>query len=376
MNDLEISLLKASAHPHRATHHHRSLTKRIVLSGLLGTSALVVACSSPVGNKPIGDDVAGTSPSHNTSSQTYMASLPSTGQNWYRPAMAASLRWPGNIEVVRLSDICLLEHLYWEPGQSSWVRTAIFGYNPAGTGAGTASSDPGLCIFAPDSNMQVVVNQSSGILLHYWRDNTNMTWTRTTEFSQNCVGAPALINNRQISTNLEVVVREGTHLKHIWRDGNYVWQNETQFATAQTVVDDPSLVQAADGRLHVIAVIQSGSQYSMGHWIRDLQYVWSYFGSFANGIVWQNRGGGALAANYLNNTLEAVIPLMISTSDYPTELYRFDGTQWSDDGHLCNDAYTGSALMYPAATTLAGSELHVEFFNMNFCRKEHWKIIQ
>jgi hypothetical protein len=281
--------------------------------------------------------------------------------------MVASLGWPGNIEAVRLTNMGYLEHLYWAPGLSSWVVTATFGYRPGPTGAGTATSDPGLCLYAPDSFMQVVVNQGSGVLRHYWRDNTNQTWTVGGEFSQNCTGSPALINNRDIPTNLEVVVREGSHLKHIWRDSSYVWQNETSFATGQTVVGDPSLVQTNDGRLHVIAVIQEGSGYAMGHWIRT-QNVWSYFGSFANGVTWYGRGSAATA---INNTVEAVVPL--TTNGTPTELYGFDGTQWRDDGRL-NGNSPGVALVFPAATTLNGSEMHVTFQDGNTAMHQHWRL--
>jgi hypothetical protein len=302
--------------------------------------------------------------------KTYVASVPT--QIDMPVAIAASIGWPGNLEAVRRNADGSLQHMYWAPGLTSWIPTATFGSNVDGP--------PALGIFSTDGYMQVVAVESgtNGKLRHYWRDNTNQTWTQEALFSQNCVGTPALLNNRLQPTNLEVVVREGRHLKHIWRDSNYVWQNESLFAYNDNVVGDPTMAQTADGRLHVLAERYIVDQPVLGYWIRDNNNVWAYAGTVGHSGVY---GGAALVVDDRDNSLFAVVEaIQCAPPAMLLELYRFNGTRWIRQDTLgggcaanpSQDCSTGARR--PTATTLNGVEVHTVFFDAELGSYQHWKV--
>jgi hypothetical protein len=334
---------------------------------LLAPGALLAACSAAVGPEET-EEVAQAFTGY---PKTYVASVP-TQIDMLPVAMAASVGWPGNLEGVRLNADGSLQHMYWAPGQSSWIPMAVFGSNVA--------APPALAVFSADGYMQVVAVESgtNGKLRHYWRDNTNQAWTQEALFSQNCVGTPALLNNRVQPTNLEVVVRENRYLKHIWRDSNYVWQNESLFAYNDNVIGDPTMAQTADGRLHVLAERYIVDQRVLGYWIRNNNNVWSYAGTVGHSGV---HGGAALVVDDRDNSLFAVVEaIQCALPAMLLELYRFNGTQWIHQNTLgggcaanpAQDCSTGARR--PTATTLNGTEVHTVFYDGEVGGYQHWKV--
>ena len=321
---------------------------------LAGIAIIALGCTSPVNNDSQNSEEVAAAVFQ---SQTFMATLPASPND--SPAMAPSLDYPGNLEMIIRTSSGQLEHLFWVPGMSQWATTTVFGSNVA--------FSPALTIYRPDHLLQVVVQEGlTGHLRHYWRD-TAQVWHVGTLFSSNCVGAPALINNRNIPQNLEVVVREGTHLKHIWRDSNFVWQSETPFATDVNILGDPQLVQMADGSLHVTAAVYAGnSVWKMGHWRRDSQNQWhfvAYFGADLGPVL--ATFGTALVENESNNTLEAFV--LNQTYEAVYGLYKFDGSSWSFD-----DILARKGVDFIGATNY-GNQIHVSF-NRVGGNNEHWRI--
>jgi hypothetical protein len=295
------------------------------------------------------------------SSQTYLSSVPATYAT--KPSMTANLQYSGNLEMVRNASSSI-EHLYWYPGLSSWVSTGTFGSN--------VEANPAICVLRSDFLLQVVALEynGSGCLHHYWRD-ADGTWHNGGTFGSNCLGSPALLCGLDYPSHLEVVVRESNHLKHLWRDDDNVWHEESQFATSQTVIGDPQFVQTTDYKFHVIAPITVGSRTYMGYWQRvysNDQYVWNYIGYFGGGNDINWSAGTALAVNYDDNTLEAIIN--VQTWSAVWKLFKYNGISWAEDGNL-----SPSTAQCLGATTCNNNEIHVGLKIIGG-NGEHWKIIQ
>jgi hypothetical protein len=270
----------------------------------IGSMALFIAgCSN---HSPVSVDRSGENPGVTAiGSNTYIASVPisNPGSNC---AMTRSEYFPGNLEMIRNAANLTLEHLWWSPGMSAWVSTGTFGSN--------ANSSPAACALLSDKNLHVVAQDASnGTLRHYWRAGDGSgSWNYTGAFSYGCAGSPAMICNRQIPTNLEVVVRtNNNYLKHMYRGSNQAWEETGIFATGQYVVGDPEMVQTTDGNLHVIATIRDFKLSTIfGYWRRTLvnnTYTWQYMGKFGKRSPPAPSSGYALMVNRSNNSIEACV---------------------------------------------------------------------
>ncbi|MBN1575071.1 MAG: hypothetical protein JW913_00860 [Chitinispirillaceae bacterium] len=197
------------------------------------------------------------------------------------PAMAASTKFPGNIEIVRRTPENKLEPLWWNWSYNTWQKTS------ADFGSGIIS-DPALCVNREDDLLQVVARDwhFSDKLVHYYRDN-GLIWHENVHFSSNCYGSPAMISNCETG-NLEVVVREwgSRTLKYIVRNQNGVWEDQGQLPNNdqdQYVIGDPSFTQTLNDKvLHVVCFTyhtrDKANRYYLHHWTKYRNGSW----------VWQN----------------------------------------------------------------------------------------
>lgn len=101
--------------------------------------------------------------------------------------------------------------------------------------------------FGTQGNFEVVVLEG-GQPVHYWRANDDSVhpWSRGRSFGSGATGAPALIqSNFGSKGNFEVVVREGSQLRHYWRDNDETtlsWHQGALFGN--NVASDPCLIQS------------------------------------------------------------------------------------------------------------------------------------
>jgi len=123
----------------------------------------------------------------------------------------------GNFELVVREDK-KLRH-YWRSNDASgypWKKGKLFGSNVSSAPAMIQSN------FGSLGNFEVVVKEGTK-LRHYWRRNTNSghSWQKGVLFGSNVSSAPALIQgNYGYNGNFELVVREGSRLRHYWRDND------------------------------------------------------------------------------------------------------------------------------------------------------------
>jgi hypothetical protein len=108
-----------------------------------------------------------------------------------------------------------LQHYWLDTSRTdhTWQRGRDI--SPHATGAGCLIQSS----FGSPGNFEVVVPEPDG-LAHYWHENSDMSlpWTFSTILAPGSTGPGALVQNRE-NSNLEVVVLEGTNLRHYYRDG-------------------------------------------------------------------------------------------------------------------------------------------------------------
>ena len=151
----------------------------------------------------------------------------------------------GNFEVVvREGD--KLRH-YWRSNDQNglpWNRGALFGDNVRSAPALIQST------FGDRGTFEVVVREGSR-LRHYWRSNDrpNLPWNQGPLFGRDVDSAPAFIQGSFGGNgNFEVVVKEGERLRHYWRnnaDGSFPWNRGPLFG--DNVRSAPTLIQSTFG---------------------------------------------------------------------------------------------------------------------------------
>jgi hypothetical protein len=124
----------------------------------------------------------------------------------------------GNFELV-VREGRKLRH-YWRsndaPGRP-WKKGVLFGSNVSSAPALIQSN------YGELGNFEVVVKEGTK-LRHYWRKNkiTGHSWVKGALFGSNVSSAAVLIqSNFGYNGNLEVVVREGTRFRHYWREDDH-----------------------------------------------------------------------------------------------------------------------------------------------------------
>ena len=130
----------------------------------------------------------------------------------------------------------------------------------------------GFLIQAKDGNLEVVVPRFGGGIHHLWREESvpAQPWhgPALAFGSMGEMAAVCLVQSTFGGGNLEVVCTEGDKLVHVWREtvGLKRWKNHTFLPGNVLAGSSPSLVQAANGNLEVVAPLPGGG---MGHWYRD-----------------------------------------------------------------------------------------------------------
>jgi len=134
----------------------------------------------------------------------------------------------GNFEVVTLEGNNLV-HYFRDNGPGKWSRGAVITTKATAPGSLIQSSygTPGAT-----GNFEVVVTEGKD-LVHYWRNNSpgKGNWIRQAVITSNATGPAALIQSTYGTPgalgNFEVIVHEGKHLVHYWRnnspEGNQQW---------------------------------------------------------------------------------------------------------------------------------------------------------
>jgi len=142
---------------------------------------------------------------------------------------------PGNFDAVVLQGNQLVH--YWRSNADPatvWQRGQVIS---------TAATGPGSIIQSDfksgrDGNLEVVVQEGSQVR-HYWHDSSqpNSVWIRAQAFGTGVTGGPSMIQSDIISGthgNFEVAVQEGTNLVHYFHDNsnpNNPWQRGQTIAT-------------------------------------------------------------------------------------------------------------------------------------------------
>ncbi len=181
----------------------------------------------------------------------------------------------GSFEVV-VREGNQLRH-YWRGNDSSpynWHQGPLFGNN--------VNSAPALIQgnYQDRGNFEVVVREGNK-LRHYWRDNDagGYPWYNGALFGDNVDSAPALIqSNYGDRGNFEVVVKEGTQLRHYWRENDapgYVWHTGVLFGS--NVLSDPALIQGNFGDRGNFEVVVIESSQPRHFWRQnDASYPWHW----------------------------------------------------------------------------------------------------
>jgi hypothetical protein len=140
---------------------------------------------------------------------------------------------PGNFEAVVLQGNQLVH--YWRTNgdvNTAWQRGQV---------VSTAATGPGSILqsdFGNPGNLEVVVQEGSQVR-HYYHDSSrpNSAWVRGQAFGTGVTGAPTMISSDFISgghRNFEVVVQEGSNLVHYFHDNANPanpWQRGQTIAT-------------------------------------------------------------------------------------------------------------------------------------------------
>lgn len=104
--------------------------------------------------------------------------------------------------------------------------------------------------FGTKGNFEAVVKEGSQ-LVHYWRrnDDSVLPWYRTGVIGNNADSQAALTQSTYgVRGNFEVIVREGSKLRHYWRDNDgsgYPWHQGALFG--DNVASAPALIQSRYG---------------------------------------------------------------------------------------------------------------------------------
>lgn len=336
------------------------------ISCFIGVAAIISSCSNS-GPTQFSSAANGSNEVAYFSSKTLMSTGPTSHCT---PAMAASLAYPGNLEVVRqTASGNQLEALYWAPGLSTWYASGTFASN--------VYDDPALCVNRADNLLQVAVRESTNPyqLHHYYRDNSG-TWHAAEFFGSNCAGAPSMISNIQSPYNLELLVQDanGTQIKHMYRDQNFNWY-ETGYLPngSYSRVIYPSLTQTPDGLLHAVAlgdkVVNGLDTWYVVYWVRNSSLVWQIMDA---------------------SPTDCAAPKITALSDNGVDIvYKEPPTGGNNLGldllyapqsthKLSFDGWMSSSIFLTAygITTLNGNEIHLSYCNWTSNPyNQHWKLM-
>ena len=173
----------------------------------------------------------------------------------------------GNFEVV-VREGNKLAH-YWRNNDDRavlpWYRSDVFGNSVASRPAVIQSN------FGTQGNFELVVREGSK-LRHYWRNNdaSGYPWKKGVLFGSSVGSAPAMIqSNFGNRGNFEVVVKEGTRLRHYWRNNDSSskpWHKGVRFGS--NVSSAPTLIQSNYGYFgNFELVVREGTR--LRHYWRD-----------------------------------------------------------------------------------------------------------
>jgi hypothetical protein len=196
----------------------------------------------------------------------------------------------GNFEVVVLEGNDLVH--YWHDNSNprhAWTRGQVI------TGAATG---PG-CILqsdyvaGPHGNLEVVVQEGRQVA-HYWHDSARRKspWVKAGTFGSGVTGAPRIIQSDFMSTNghgnFEVVVPEGSALVHYWKTEGGAWTRGATIATgvssAGSIIQSDYSSDSGHGNFEV--VVKEGDH--LVHYWKDNSSpagTWHRAGTFGTGAT-------------------------------------------------------------------------------------------
>jgi len=192
----------------------------------------------------------------------------------------------GNFELV-VREGNKLRH-YWRANDTSgypWQKGPLFGSNVKSAPALLQSN------YGARGNFELVVREGNK-LRHYWRanDTSGYPWHKGVLFGNNVTSAPAMIQgNFGYRGNFELVVREGTRLRHYWRANDasgYPWHTGPLFGS--NVTSAPTLIQSNFGYFgNFELVVREGTR--LRHYWRDNDtpgYPWHKGALFSDHITY------------------------------------------------------------------------------------------
>jgi hypothetical protein len=199
---------------------------------------------------------------------------------------------PGNFDAVVLQGNQLVH--YWRTNgnaATSWQRGQVISTTATGPGSIIQSDFK----TGTDGNLEVVVQEGSQVR-HYFHDSSqpNSPWVRAQAFGTGVTGAPSMIQSdfkTGAHGNFEVVVPEGTNLVHYFHDNSNPtnpWQRGQIIATG--ISSAGSLIQtdftSPSGHGNFEVLVQEGDHVT--HFWHDNTSVtnpWARGVSFASGVT-------------------------------------------------------------------------------------------
>jgi len=140
--------------------------------------------------------------------------------------------------------------------------------------------------FGQRGNFEVVVPAPGGGLAHYWRDNDDplLPWHGPNMFATDIGVVDAVTLIQSTFGSLEVIVRVGDRLAHMWRSPSQEWSGAEFLVSG--ISGTPSFIQGNVGsppNFEVVAPLAGGG---IAHFWRDNQtFQWSPSSPFALGLA-------------------------------------------------------------------------------------------
>jgi hypothetical protein len=140
------------------------------------------------------------------------------GQNIHTAGPSLLQSTWGNLELVAVLNGGQMEH-WWRDG-STWKGDQKFGAG-INTPPVMIQGQYGMADENGNGNFELVVANTSGVMEHWWRNNTGsgFPWAKSATFGSGIARALALVEG-SFGFDLEVVaLRTDANLQHYWRDG-------------------------------------------------------------------------------------------------------------------------------------------------------------
>jgi hypothetical protein len=240
-----------------------------------------------------------------------------TGSPWENPFQTAwaagpvdaltmifsNLANPGSLEVVARYGTTL--SFLWRDGGPAfrWRDPSPITSGAAGVPSMIQSS------FGTRGNFELVSPATAGGLFHIYRDNSaaGARWSRQTPFgaSLGSVDAVSMIQSNLGGGSLEVAVRIGTRLVHVYRTPAGTWSSAVPTAVVSGVSGNPAMIQSSFGVVGNLEVVVPAAAGGLIHVWRNndvATFPWETPTAFGRSVgrvdavsmIQSNLGGGSL----------------------------------------------------------------------------------